>query len=470
MHWKMHVRFGKGFINKFKYYYNIIFKWFILLFHTVSFISCYKILLDAGTTYNYIYIIILIYYSFVLSYSYDSIINLCLNYKFIKVIFQLKNKIQEVKRYISNGKSAGVYRYTLQRLNVIKSLISFRNNSSLSLIKKNKFMKSSKTPFNFNEWLVGFTDADGCFSVNRDKNNNLRTIFKISQTENNLQVLYYIKRELGVGNVNSKPDKSGMVDYVVYNKDHLIKVIFPIFDEYKLLTSKRWNYLRFKECVILNHKKLIDKSISNIDINILVDTYIKKTLPANYISDAWNSLLSICKKKEIKLNLFSTSKEDLLLEVLHGNKKKELLADNEVYNEIKLIMSRSWLAGFVEGNGSFYLVKKDKNTGRIVHGFGLTQKLDMIIMQGIKVVLHIDGNVKWHKQGFYGLDTTSSKTVLYIIDFFLTDDSTSFFKGIISIDFKIWVNSFRKYKKDYGKLAEIRKKMRGNKNITKWDS
>lgn len=450
---------------------------FNLLSNTVTRISCYKILLDAGTTYNYIFIIILIYYSLVLSYSYDSIINLCLNYKLIRVIFQLKNKIQEVKRYISNGKSAGVYRYTLQRLNVIKSRISFRKNSSLSIIKKNKFMKSSKTPFNFNEWLVGYTDADGYFSVYINKNNSLQTIFKISQTKNNLQVLYYIKRKLGVGNVNSKPDKTGMVNYVVSNKDHLMKVIFPIFDEYKLLTSKRWNYIKFKECVILNQKKLISKS--NIDKNILIDINVKKTLPANYISDAWNSLLSIYKKKGIKLNLFSIEKEDLLLEVLHGNKKKGLLADNEAYNEIKLIMSRSWLAGFIEGKSSFYLVTKDKNTvpartscgaEKIVHGFGLTQKLDMIIMQGIKVVLHMDGNVKWHKYGYYGLDTTSSKTVKYIIDFFLTDDSTSFFKGIISIDFKIWVSSFRKYKKNYGKLAEIRKKLKDNKNITKWNS
>lgn len=441
---------------------------FNLLSYTVSWISCYKILLDAGTTYNYILIIVLIYYSLVLSYIYDSIINLCLNYKLIRVIFHLKNKIQEVIRYINNGKSAGVYRYTLQRLNVIRSLILFRKNSSLSLIKKNKFMKSSKTPFNFNEWLVGFTDADGCFSVYRTQTNSLQTIFKISQTEKNLQVLYFIKKKLGVGNVSSKPDKTGMVNYVVGNKDHLIKIIFPIFDEYKLLTSKRWNYLRFKECVILN-QKLIDKSVSNIDINLLIDSYVKKTLPVNYISDAWNSLLSIYKKKEIKLNLFSTLKEDLLLEVLHGNKKKGLLEDNEAYNEIKLIMSRSWLAGFVEGDGSFYLVTKDKSIGRIVHGFGLTQKLDVIIMQGIKVVLHIDGNVKWNK-GHYALDTTSSKTVYYIINFFLTDDSTSFFKGMISIDFKIWVNSFRKYKKDYKKLAEIRKIMRKNKNITKWDS
>lgn len=84
MHWKMHVRFGKGFVNtinksphdvgaEYILKNNNIFRWFTLLFHTVSFISCYKILLDAGTTCYYIIcIIVLIDYSLVLSYFYDS--------------------------------------------------------------------------------------------------------------------------------------------------------------------------------------------------------------------------------------------------------------------------------------------------------------------------------------------------------------------------------------------------------------
>lgn len=131
-------------------------------------------------------------YSLVLSYFYDSNMEISLNNIFIRLFFKLKNKVQEVKKSISNGQSAGVYRYTLQRLNVIKSLISSRYNSSLSLLKKNIFMKSSKTPFNFNEWLVGFTDADGTFSVYRRKDGYIQTVFKLAQTEYNLQVLYYI--------------------------------------------------------------------------------------------------------------------------------------------------------------------------------------------------------------------------------------------------------------------------------------
>lgn len=410
---------------------------------TVNIISCSKILLDAGTTCYYtICIIVLMDYSLELLYYYDI------------------NKVQEVKISISNGQSAGVYRYTLQRLNVIKSLISSRYNSSLSLLNKNKFMKPSKTPFNFNEWLVGFTDADGTFSVTRTTEGKLQTAFKISQTERNLQVLYYIKKELGVGHVNPKPDQDNMVNFHVYDRAHLIEKIFPIFDEYKLLTSKRWNYLRFKECVILNVKG--DSSLVDISTNEVIDYLIYATLPEFYVSDAWNDLLYYYSSRKEDLNLFDKSKESLICKILHGNPVG--------CDIVRLIMSRSWLVGFIEGDGSFYLETKDNNTGRTVHAFGLTQKLDCIIMHGIKILLCINANVLWKKAGHYSLSTSEAKTIKYIIDYFSTDDSSSLFKGTISIDFKIWKNSFFSDKGNFEKLMKIRQTMRSYKNITRWDN
>jgi hypothetical protein len=47
----------------------------------------------------------------------------------------------------------------------------------------------------------------------------------------------------------------------------------------------------------------------------------------------------------------------------------------------------------VEAEGSFYLVQKDKD--RIVHAFGITQKLDRIVLECIRLVLHISTKVKY---------------------------------------------------------------------------
>ena len=41
-------------------------------------------------------------------------------------------------------------------------------------------------------------------------------------------------------------------------------------------------------------------------------------------------------------------------------------------------MTKPWLVGFIEAEGSFYLVSKTPT--RIVHGFGLTPKLDSVVL------------------------------------------------------------------------------------------
>ena len=45
-------------------------------------------------------------------------------------------------------------------------------------------------------------------------------------------------------------------------------------------------------------------------------------------------------------------------------------------NDANLVMSKAWLIGFTEAEGSFYLVNKSKD--RIVHGFEITKILDLI--------------------------------------------------------------------------------------------
>jgi hypothetical protein len=62
-------------------------------------------------------------------------------------------------------------------------------------------------------------------------------------------------------------------------------------------------------------------------------------------------------------------------------------------NNVSGIITKPWLVGFIEAEGSIYLVSKDST--RIVHGFGLTQKLDSIVLEAIGLVLHISTSVKY---------------------------------------------------------------------------
>ena len=73
-------------------------------------------------------------------------------------------------------------------------------------------------------------------------------------------------------------------------------------------------------------------------------------------------------------------------------------------------MTKPWLVGFIEAEGSFYLVSKD--SARIVHGFALTQKADSVVLDAIKFTLHIPTSVKLKsKHSYYILDTTNSGAI-----------------------------------------------------------
>lgn len=401
-------------------------------------ISCYKILFDAGKSWNLILLLIIISwilvinYSLVLSYIYDYGINISLNNILNTIIW--KNKIQIVKIFIMIGQSASIYHNILQRLKIIKPVI-YKNiiNSSISILKKNKYIKSSKTPYNFNEWLVGVTDGDGCFNVfiNETK---ISFKFKISQSIYNVKLVHFIKKELGVGHINKS---GGMISYELTNRKHIKEILFPIFDNYKLLSSKRFNYLKFKECMYIWEDENLSKDLK-LDLIKFIKTI---NIPKSYQSDGF-------------LNL----------------KIKDIKSDND----INKIVSKSWLSGFIEAEGSFYLVPaptcnagaviKDIKMKRIVHGFGVSQKLDPILLYSIKYILHIKSNVRYkEKYNYYLIDTTNSKDIEYIIKYFITTDFSTYLKGIKSYEFSLWRRSYFKYKDNYLKLLEIREFIRNKK-------
>jgi hypothetical protein len=119
-------------------------------------------------------------------------------------------------------------------------------------------------------------------------------------------------------------------------------------------------------------------------------------------------------------------------------------------NDIKDVISKAWLVGFIEAEGSFYLVTKEST--RIAHGFGLTQKLDSIVLQGIGLILHIPTNVKFKsKYNHYILDTTNSRAIENIINYFQNT-----MKGMKAVEYRIWARSYTKHKGNFFKLSTTR--------------
>lgn len=304
-----------------------------------------------------------------------------------------------------------------QRLNV-RHLISLISSVS---VNKTSVLENKEI---FYQWLVGFTDGDGSFSIVR-QNNKWSLTFKLSQSTYNLRVLHFIKKQLKAGNIYIEKDGSH-AHFRIRDRKLIESIIFPIFDKYPLLTTKQFNYNKFKEAYTI----LTNPSLNKLEKDILIFNIINIKPPLNYISSAWE------------------------------------LVENKITNfeDASKIISKAWLIGFTEAEGCFYLVAKTAN--RICHAFEITQKLDKIVLIGIKYILGISTNVQVKKSGSFSIVTTNSRAIENIIKYY-----NKTMKGMKSLEFRIWVRAYEKHKGDFEALNRIRNQVRNmkSKNYTLLD-
>jgi len=292
----------------------------------------------------------------------------------------------------------------------------------------------------FKQWLVGFTDGDGCFSINHQKENKWNLTFKITQSKVNGKLLYFIKEQLNCGSITEEEDK---LNYRIRDINNLTNKLIPIFDKYSLLTSKFFDFLKFKDILdVLNNPLTYPVGeIRNLKIQEIIS---KDYYKIHSTKITWVNLLN----------------DNIPCSTIWGNTEKEK-SDKEYW---KSIISKPWLIGFIEAEGSLYITKKDLD--RYCHGFGITQKKDKIVLEGIKEIFKFPSKVKKNKD-FYSLDCTNNRVNLDLIEYFYNS-----FKGIKSLQYSIWSRSLRKSntilskeeKKEY--LKNIQDKLR---NLIKKD-
>lgn len=271
------------------------------------------------------------------------------------------------------------------------------NTLSRSTVSHQRLNVEQPLDIDFKQWLVGFVDGSsakpdaGSFTITRQgKKSGL--YFKISQSSYNLRVLHYIKKQLKRGNI--VVDKKGNAEFRIRDIQTIRNFIIPIFEQYPLITSEYFNYLNFIQALEI----LEDNSISIQQQNILLDEIKMKTIPLNFVSPY-------------------------------------------VQN-----MTKSWIIGFTEVNGSFYF----KDSTHITHAFELVHKLDKIVLLQIGSMLGIS-KVSYKKAGYYTLVTTNNRAIQNIISYYKNT-----MKGMKSLEYRIWARSYVKHKGDYKALSKIK--------------
>ena len=164
---------------------------------------------------------------------------------------------------------------------------------------------------NFLSWFVGFSDAEANFIINSLLKKDRVTIsrfsfmFKIALHKDDADVLWYIHKRLAIGNVRFYKNEC---IFNVTDREG-IELLVSIFDKYNLNTTKHLDYLDFKE--------------------------------------AFNLYLN--REKDVKVELI----KDTILDL--KNKMNTNRVNFDRPENSKIVITKWWLLGFIEGDGSFFM-------------------------------------------------------------------------------------------------------------------
>lgn len=179
-----------------------------------------------------------------------------------------------------------------------------------------------KLEVQFLEWFVGFSDAESSFILHKvlDKKGDISKfsfMFTIELHIDDVSVLEFIKNKLKIGNLRTYKDKC---IFTVSDKQGVYQLI-SIFDKFNLNTTKYLDYKNFKEAFLLYHER--------------------------------SSNVKIAESKEL-INKILGYKSNM-------NTKRSVIILPSVQEEYlsKINITKDWLLGFIEGDGSFFVSRTD---------------------------------------------------------------------------------------------------------------
>jgi LAGLIDADG endonuclease len=96
-------------------------------------------------------------------------------------------------------------------------------------------------------WMVGFVDGEGCFSVSVHRSSmmhrhggwQLQPVFQIYQHSDHRDVLEAMVPFFGCGRIRPKGPKSSVLTFAVDSLRNLEAVILPFFEEYPLVVKQK---------------------------------------------------------------------------------------------------------------------------------------------------------------------------------------------------------------------------------------
>lgn len=239
-----------------------------------------------------------------------------------------------------------------------KRIIPMSFFSQMRLHSLNTSAKSiSYSNFSKEYWITGFSDAESSFSIRVSKDSSrllgirIAPIYSIELHVKDIDTLMYIKSHFKVGSICTRiRNKRSTAIYAVQSIKDLIEIIIPHFNKYPLLSQKRADFILFSQAVSLLYNRL------HLTENGIYEILSLKASMGKGLSTALVGLFP---------NITPTT--------------RPIVTDQN-------ISSISWLVGFVDGEGCFYI--KATKSRKVSINFSVSQHIrDINLMNSIKEYL-----------------------------------------------------------------------------------
>ena len=292
----------------------------------------------------------------------------------------------------------------------------------------------------FDLWLVGITDGIGCFLISYI-NNKWYLTYKLFEPRYNLRLLYKIKRTLGVGSVVKN---NTTAQFIINDRKTLKTTIFPIFAQNPLLTSKSFYYDRFKEAFFILENNNLTQEDKDIKLNLIKEEI--RNFEAKLV--CVHTRVNLQEGTAVITPCFSKN-----------------------YQEVKKVITKSWIVGFIEVKGMFYFKEFATAKAPVIFAnrFKLITKFDGTILEVLRSIFHIPAKVKYDfYYNYYILNTTNSRCTRNIIKYLHGN-----LEGMKSLSFRLWsrghliVNNIEKISKINSILCRVESKLNNNALLPK---
>jgi hypothetical protein len=111
-----------------------------------------------------------------------------------------------------------------------------------------------------NEYISGFSDGEGCFSVSFSKRDKFligwetKPSFCAAQNHDRAEVLFLMQKKFGCGFMR-RDMKDKTLKYEVRSLNDLLTKVIPHFEKYPLMSGKAKDFKLFKRVCILMEKR-----------------------------------------------------------------------------------------------------------------------------------------------------------------------------------------------------------------------